>query len=287
MEPTSSFVPRTAPTTTEPRPAPAVDPTVPVLYTPAALAGVEVSYTDATRFGVLGEEYRRLEANGDPGDDEALTQEEAELLARQCADSRNAAVRAVNADKSRTAFAEQLKLSKEGYFEDLKAYYEQGGTSEPFMVAFEDSPVLYSASRNQKYVQLPESFLKLPRYQNLPSEQQAVVECMNYLDRAKRSYIPLPPHAGQQVIGLFQTGFEGNIGVLREGPVLWLYPALGYDVPDATVLVKVVIRSRDETILPLPGLLAAASDMEILSMMWNLRKGRGKQDKHNDSNPQV
>ena len=265
-----------------PTPLPAPD-----FYGPDTLGSTDILYSAGNRYALVAEEYRRLESNGDPSDDEALTQEEAELLARQCADSRNAAVRSANADKSRMAFAEQLKLSKEGYFEDLKAYYEQGGTSEPFMVAFPDSPVLYSAARNQKYVKLPDAFVNLPRYQNLPSEQQAVVECMNYLDRAKRSYIPLPPHAGQQVIGLFDTGFQGNIGVLREGPLLWLYPALGYEVPDKTVLLRVVIRSRAETLLPQPGLLAAASDMEILSMMWNLRKGHGKQDKHNDSNPQV
>ncbi len=257
-------------------------------YTPATYDPTSaVPVSDATYFAILAEDLCRLAAGGDPSDDDELDPRAAELLCRTTWDALNAKITSVNADKRRMAFAEQLKLDKEGYFEDMKAYYEQGGTSEPFLVAFPDTPVTFDSAREQWYLTLPAQFVNLPRYKNLPREQQAIVECMRVRDRTARRYIPMSAGMAASFMGNHAAGFQGNIGTTREGARLWLVLPPNQDAPDEKVLLKVVIRTRDEQMLPDPGYLFAASYAETLGMAWETWRRRGQQDNINDANAQT
>jgi len=243
--------------------------------------------TDDNFFSMMAEDLCRMAAGGDPSDDDELDERQAELLCRTQFDFLMAKVTSSNANLRRAAFAEQLKLDKEGYFEDMKAYYEQGGTSEPFLVTFPNTPVQLDADREQYYIDLPKQFVNLPRYKNLPREQQAIVECMKVVDRTKRSYVPMTMSQARSFMGNHPAGFQGDIGTSREGAKLWLVMPPNEDAPDKKVLLKVVIRSRDEQLLPEPGYLFAPSYVETLSLAWAAWNGRGKQDNINDANGQT
>jgi hypothetical protein len=250
-------------------------------------APTSTPFTDETYFPIMAEDLCRLAAGGDPSDDDELDPRQAELICRNAADALNAKITSTNANIRRQAFLEQLKLDKESYFEDLKAYYEQGGTSEPYIVAFPNTPVIFDKDREQWFIPLPAKFVDLPRYVNLPREQQATVECMRVRDRTKRRYIPMNATDAKYFMSNHSAGFQGNIGTNREGAILWLVMPPNEEAPDEKVLLKVVIRSREQTLAPEPGYLFAASYVETLSMALQMWQGRGAQDNINDANAQT
>lgn len=246
-----------------------------------------ISNPAANYFDVLAEQLHLMLSNGDPSDDSSYDLRELNLILRQADTQRNNAIRAINADKKRSAQIEQLKLDKESYFEDMKAYYEQGGTSEPFIVAFPDVALLLDGGRGQYYFILPDAFLAVGRYQNLPSEQHVLVEAMLYKERFLRQFIPLTGNQNMQAMGLWPGGLQGNTGYQREGKRVYLYPDPGTNVVDKKVLVKVVIRPPGSVLLSDPGYLPVVGAVETLSIAAEIIQHRGLQDKRNDGNPQT
>lgn len=237
----------------------------------------------AARFDLLTAQVLRIMTGGDPTADSVYDKREVRLMVEQATTAQQAAIDTANKDKSRAATIENQAFQKAQYFEDMDALYKFGATAEAFIQTFRKWPVLTDADTGERYSLLPEPFVKIKRYQNLPGEEAVrSVEPVRLTDRHKRRYIPL--NAGQyQLLSRGGIGLEGNYGFYREGEKLFYVWQHGTPPPPDTELQLSVVIRADRDGLVAPGLIADAQDVDIIARAVALLQRRAQEDKVNDN----
>lgn len=233
------------------------------------------------RLEILTWEVHRILVGGTPTADSPYAHQYIKLAVEQVMVSMQGEIDRLNKERLYKDAIERTEFDRKQYFEDMDAIYKYGGTSDDHIVTLEDWPVTTDAN-GYAYSLLPDSYLNLKRYQNLPGEEQVrAVEPMKRVDTYKRRYLPLSN--GQQAI---IEGLQGNYGFYREGSKLLYYTPPGCPMPDQTVRIKFTLRPLRDT-LPTPGLLQDAQDDMIIAKAVPMLMRKVAEDKTNDGNSTV
>ena len=240
-----------------------------------------LSTPTTARLDILASQVHRILAGGNPTADSPYDRREIKLAIEQTIVSMQGEITRLNQERLYKDGIERVEFDRKQYFEDMDAIYKYGGTSDDHIVTLEDWPVT-TDTNGYSYSLLPDSYVNLKRYQNLPGEEQIrAVEPMRRQDTFKRRYIPLSN--GQQAL---VQGLQGNYGFYREGVRLYYYTPLGTAIPDATLRIKFVLRPvRNE--LPVPGLLVDAQDDMVIAKVVPMLMRKVAEDKINDNNATV
>lgn len=234
----------------------------------------------AERLDILAAQVHRILAGGNPTVDSPYDRREIILACEQVLVSMQGEIERLNKERKYKDAVDRLAYDKAQYFEDLDAIYKFGGTSDAHIVTLTDWPVLVDAAQELSYSLLPESFLNVKRYQNLPGEEDQVqtVEPMKWAERLKRRYIPLSAAQARLI-----TSLQGHYGFYRKGERLYYYTPKGCPMLDKTLKIEFVLRPvRDQ--LPEPGLLQDAQDDMVIPKVVAMIMRKGLEDKKNDNN---
>ena len=228
----------------------------------------------AARADVCARQILNILTGGHPTADAPYSLNEIKLAYGQIQQEMQGEIVRLNAERLYKDALERVVYEKAQYHEDLDYIYKLGGTSDDHIVTLLDWPVLLDPAQQQYYSVLPDSYVNVRRYQNLPGEEQVKsVEPMLMKERRKRRYIPLA--AGQERL---VTGLQGNFGYYRKGANLWYYG----EVLDKTLKIDFTLRpTRDQ--LPLPGLLQDAQDDMIIPRVVAMLMRKVTEDKIPDN----
>lgn len=260
----------------------------PAVATPAYVAPPIPELPEA-RAKLLAEQSHRILDGGTPRPDSRYKRPELILLARQAHRAQQSDVNFRNAQALQADALLRDKQEKDWYFEDLRAQAEVGGTVDEFITSY-IAPVHRDTQTERDYVDLPESFLNVRRYQNLPGEGVYDVLPLKRRDRLQVKFVPLRGSMDSSLLGLFASGMEGHYAFFRRGTRVYLENAPG-TVPVSTrfqtLELLLVIRSRKTGELPPPALLADAQDYDIIQRILKLALKVVDEDKVNDNNAKV
>lgn len=233
----------------------------------------------AARLDILTAQVHRILSGGPPTADSPYDKREIKLLCGQVLVSMQGEIDRLNTERLYKDALERVAYDKAQYHEDLDYIYKLGGTSDDHIVTLDEWPVLLDPY-GVYYSLLPDAYVNVKRYQNLPGEEQVKsVEPVQLLDRRRRRYLPLA--AGQQRL---LDDLQGNFGYYRVGPRLEYYCEPGVTMPDTTVKIDFVLRPNRNQ-LPLPGLLQDAMDDMIIPKVVAQLLRKAPHDDKNDNNP--
>ena len=233
----------------------------------------------AGRIDILAAQVHRILSGGTPTADSPYDRREIKLACEQALASIQGEIDRLNTERVYKDAVDRMAFDKARYFENMDAIYKYGGTGDDHIVTLTDWPVSYDAAQGLSYSLLPESYLNVKRYQNLPGEEQVrSVEPMLWGQRQKRRYIPLA--AGQERL---VAGLEGNFGFYRKGVRLYYYTPPGVAMPDKVVKIEFTLRPLADG-LPSPGLLQAAQDDMVIAKVVPALVRKVAEDKVNDNN---
>ena len=233
----------------------------------------------AARLDILAAQVHRILSGGPPTADSPYDKREIKLMCSDVLVSMQGEIDRLNAERLYKDALERVAYDKAQYHEDLDYIYKLGGTSDDHIVVLTEWPVFLDAY-GVYYSLLPDSYVNVKRYQNLPGEEQVKsVEPMRLIDRRRRRYLPLA--AGQQRL---VVDLQGNFGYYRVGPRLEYYCEPSVAMPDATVKIEFVLRPERNQ-LPSPGLLQAAQDDMVIAKVVPMLLRKAPHDDKNDNNP--
>jgi len=258
-------------------------PTTPVFTAPA------IDPLDPQRAAVLAERLHRLLDGGTPRPDSKHQRRELLLHIVSAYAAQQGEVLYRNAQARQQDYLLRQKLEKEWYFDDLRVQSEVGGTVDEFLYSF-IVPVHRDAVSDYDYVELPEEFLTLKRYANLPGEGVFDVLPLSRRDRREVQFVPLRGTQGSLLTGLFKNGLGGKYTWSRRLSRLLLDADPGCKrVKDRfeELEVLLVMRRRKTDELPEPALLQAAQDFDILARALKLALKVVPEDKVIDNNSTV
>ena len=241
----------------------------------------------AGRLDILADQCLRILSGGNVTADSPWDRREVKLLCEQTLVSLQGEIDRLNTERKYKDAVDREAFGKAQYFHDLEAIYKYGGTSDDHVVTLLNWPVHYDADQQVYYSLLPEGWLNLARYRNLPGEEvPRSVEAMKMSDRRRpgRRYIPL--QKGQERI---IEGLQGNLGFYLGGTTgerIEFYCDPERDFPDTVVKIERVLRPERD-VLPSPGLLQDAQDDMVIPKVVATLMRKGQEDKANDSNAAV
>jgi hypothetical protein len=239
----------------------------------------------AERADVVAWQIFRILTGGQPVADSPYDIREIKLLYSQVMQEMQGEVNRLNAERLYKDTIERTAFDKAQYFDDMKAIYEYGGTSDDHLVTVYNWPVLFDANQGVYYSLLPEGWLNLKRYRQLPGEEiPRSVTPMKVQDRRKRRYIPL--QGGQQNL---VEGLQGNLGYYIAGATgerIEYYYDPEIDFPDTQVKIERILRPDRDT-LPTPGLMQDAQDDMAIPKVVALIMRKAPADTKNDANPNL
>ncbi|UYZ60100.1 hypothetical protein [Hymenobacter latericus] len=242
-----------------------------------------IARPETDRLDVLAAEVHRIVAGGNVSADSPVDRRECRLAVQHAYDARKQDVAKYNADRLQKDFTDRLAADKAIYFENLDAIYKFDGTADAWVQTWDNWPV-HTNDDGEYYCLLPQEFVAIRRYQNLPGEELVrMAEPQKVVDRTRRQYLPLR-HGQAAAWQTLYGSMEGNYGFHREGDRLVLTYALGSaPPPDKVLRLQAVIRPKSDT-LPEPGLLEAMNEEDILRRAVAIVTRTRAEDKINDNN---
>ncbi|TGE29812.1 hypothetical protein [Hymenobacter metallicola] len=266
--------------------APGAGDTAPVVPAPA-LPYAFLGRPDAARDLILADQLHHWLVGGPPTADSPYTTRELRLWVQQARLWLDAEITRKNKEIEQADFVTRQKLERESFFDDVRAKSEFGETPERWMQTF-ILQVLTDPDTEEQYSELPEAFVNLRRYQNLPGEEGVyAVMAVKEVDRrhTEGTLVKLTP--GQELL-IDQTlpfGLFGRYGFRREGARIKYSRDRGMKpIAAAKLLAKLILRDSRLTTLPEAPLIAAAHDFEILKLAQQFALKRKAEDKLNDNN---
>lgn len=243
---------------------------------------------DPQRAALLAERCHRILDGGTPRPDSKYQRRELVLHAISAYQAQQGEVLYRNAQARQQDYLLRQKLEKEWYFDDLRAQAETGGTVDEFLYSF-IVPVLTDDTTDRDYADLPEEFLTLKRYANLPGEGIHDVLPLSRKDRLGMPFVPLKGSQSNLLMGLFKGGI-GKYTWSRRSTRVLLDHEPGMTRPReryGKVELLLVMRRRKTDELPDAPLLQAAQDFDILARMLKLALKVVPEDKIDDNNSTV
>ena len=252
---------------------------------------------DAPRLERLGAQLHRRLAGGDVTADSPYTREEVMLALEEYRGFKQAEVNRLNFDRLQKYAVDAAEFARKQYYEDFEAIYKLGGTADQWTRSF-NLAVLQDQDRGLPYCLLPEQFVNIARYQNLPGEEG--IRGVEYIQWSKNvaepgmfpGFVPFPNGAARQFGGLYRGGLQGNYGYFRDSDAnstaadrLYIFKDFATrGIADKQLRITLIIRpTRDG--LPQPGLLADVSDMDMVMGAEAILLRRGPEDRVSDNVP--
>jgi len=260
-------------------------PTQPPVVAPGYVAPFVEPIAPA-RANVLAERLHRLLDGGTPRPDSKYQRRELLLHILSAYTAQQGEVLFRNAQALQQDYLLRQKMEKEWYFDDLRAQSELGGTVDEFIYPYV-VPVLVDTTTDRDYADLPEEFLTLKRYGNLPGESIQDVQPLTRKDRLTMPFVPLRGSQESLLAGLFKGGLGGKLTWSRRSTRVFFDHDPGCPRASARfdqVELLLVMRRRKAGELPEPALLQAAQDFDILARAQKLALKVVPEDKINDNN---
>ena len=237
----------------------------------------------AARADVVAWQVYRILTGGLPVAESPYDIREIKLLYAQVIQEMQGEINRLNAERLYKDAIDRTAYDKAQYFEDMEAIYKYGGSNDAHLVTVYNWPVLYDADQQVYYSLLPQGWLNIKRYRNLPGEEIPFsVQPMKLVDRRQRRYIPLQ-HGQESLI----TGLQGNLGYTRAGATaerIEYFCDPERDFPDTLVKIEQILRPDRDT-LPTPGLMQDAQDDMAIVKVVALIQRKAPADMKNDNNP--
>lgn len=246
-----------------------------------------IANPDAPRLAILGAQVHRILAGGDVSADSQWGRRECMLAIEEVRAARQGEIDRLNIDIKRKGIIEGTEYYRKQYFEDLDAMYKLGGSADAWIRTY-TLPVFADTARGLKYFELPEQFINIRRYQNLPGEE-SIRHVERVLWHSNGNFAPryICTNNGTHALyqNLFAGGMQGNIMVVREDDRGYLIPDNALvQIKDDTLRVQLVLRPERDT-LPDAGLIQDATDMDLVMGAVALLLKRGVQDLVSDNVP--
>lgn len=269
--------------------------TVEQLATLEASAGNPYAFIgipSAERDTVLADQLELMLTGGNPSDDSPYDIRFVQLCVQESRIGLQNEIDQLNERIRQEDFVLRQKLEKDSYFDDLRARREDEASADRWIQAFRIK-LLLDVERDEQYFLLPQAFVQLRRYQNLPGEEGVRdIEALRRTDRGKYPFVYVPNGIDVLSAGVYAGGLQGNWGFYYEQyngeHRVYLIPPtrLSAKIPDDFPLRgRVVVRESRLTSLPTAPLRRAASDWEILRRALDLALLRTKPDLTNDNAP--
>lgn len=257
----------------QPRPAPAdAAPRYPFLGIP-----------DASRDAIVADQLHHRLVGGPPSADSPYSKRELRLYVQQAREFLEALRVQKNKELMQADFVTRQRLEKESWVDDVQAR-EAGAVPDEWIQSF-TVPVLCDEQTQEQYCDIPEAFLNLRRYQNLPGEEGITrVQHVTVQDRRQEPGIIKVPTGMETLLDAgLPCGLLGNHGHRQEGSKVRLVRDRGMKkISQKFLLLSGIVRGSRVSDLPEAPLKLAIDDWEVLNAAVAIAQRQAKEDKNQD-----
>lgn len=240
---------------------------------------------DADRDLIVADQLHHRLVGGPPSADSPYSMRELRLYVQQAREYLEALRVQKNKELLQADFVTRQKLEKDSWVDDVQAR-EAGAVPDEWIQTF-TVPVLFDEETQEQYCEIPEAFLNLRRYQNLPAEEGITrVQHVTVFDRrAEPGIIKVPSGMETLLDAGLPCGLLGNYGHRQEGNKLRLVRDRGMKkISQKELLLSGIVRGSRVSNLPEAPLKLAIDDWEVLNAAVAIAQRAKKEDKIQDQN---
>ena len=226
----------------------------------------------------------RSVAGGEVSDDHYLQTREVRSVMEKIVAALQEDMRRKNLEIDLNYYLKQRELDIADRLDALKLFYDFGGSADDFIQEF-ILPVLTDNVRGMKYIELPEAFINVRKWQRLPGDEGIKdVLPLRYADRQKFDFIPMAAGQDSLCMGTFENGLGSKIGFYRMQARGYFITERGYpELALEKVIARLVIRDSDNSKMPPAPTYAYVLEAAAIAGTVNFFQRRAEEDNRNDN----